>query len=164
MDKESSDERIKEHSSLLRQGAGHYANLCGVLAGFVAVIIVLVLTPGFFPKTEASILYEFMVILFSISAFGYIMTALLFISISITPLWHYKSLEKMKTDFAFGQALWLLFTLIFLGGVSVLSFSLGTFYVGIVVIIGVLFMAWYLIKEWWALARRPPPKKTKHVD
>jgi hypothetical protein len=155
---EESEDRIAERAALLRQGAGNYVNLCGVLAGFVAVIIVLVLTPGFFPKTSTSSL-EFTVVLLSISSFGYIMTALQFIYISSTPLWHYKSLEDMMKDYAFSQYLWTLFTAIFFGAAAVLSFSLGTIYMTIVALVALIGTARYLIVDWWALAKRTPKRQ-----
>jgi hypothetical protein len=150
---EESEDKIAERAALLRQGAGNYVNLCGVLAGFVAVIIVLVLTPGFFPKTNTSSL-ELTVVLLSISSFGYIMTALQFVNISSTPLWHYKSFEDMRKEYAFSQYLWTLFTAIFLGGVAVLSFSVGTIYMTIVALVALIGTARYLIVDWWALVKR----------
>jgi len=146
---------------MLRQGAGNYSNLCGVLAGFVAVIMVLVLTPGFFPRADASWLSEVVVIIFAITSMGFINTALLFIQISSTPLWLYKSLEDMKRDYAFSQALVVLFTLVFIGGVAVLTFSVGAIYMAFTAVAGFIFTASFLIKDWWALAKRPPPKRTK---
>ena len=159
MSEKSPEEKAEERASLLRQGAGNYANLCGVLAGFVAVIMVLVLTPGFFPRADTNVLSEFVVILFSISSFGYIIIALRFISISARPLRHYKSLESMRTEYAFNQALVLLFTVIFLGGVAVLTFSVGALYMAMTAFIGLFLAAMELIGSWWALAKRPPPKK-----
>lgn len=161
MSEKSPEEKAEERASLWRQGAGNYSNLCGVLAGFVAVIMVLVLTPGFFPKAEKSVLFELMIIFFTISAFGYIVTAIFFANISATPLWHYKSLGDMGKDYVFSQVLVFLFTLFFLGGVAVLNLSMGTFFVAIVVVVGLLFVASEVIRNWWALAKRPPPRKKK---
>jgi len=161
MSEKSPAERDEERASLLRQGAGNYSNLCGVLAGFVAVIMVLVLTPGFFPRADASWLSEVVVIIFAITSMGFINTALLFIQISSTPLWLYKSLEDMKRDYAFSQALVVLFTLVFIGGVAVLTFSVGAIYMAFTAVAGFIFTASFLIKDWWALAKRPPPKRTK---
>jgi len=96
----------------MRQGSGNYANLCGVLAGFVAVILVLVLTPEFFPEADSKIPFELVVFLFTISSVGYVNTALRFIAISHSALWEYKSLEDMDKDFYFAQALLLLCVLI----------------------------------------------------
>ncbi len=155
------EKKAEERASLLRQGAGNYANLCGVLAGFVAVIMVLVLTPGFFPKADANVLFELIVVLFSVSSFGYIMTALQFIGISTNPLWLYKSLDNMKRDFAFSQYLVTLFTEIFLGGIAVLTYSVGAFFMVTIAVVGFIFTAVYLIKDWWALAKRSPPRKQK---
>ena len=159
MSEKSSEEKNEEYASLLRQGAGNYAQLCGVLAGFVAVIMILVLTPGFF--AERSVVFEFVVILFSVSSFGYIMVALFFIGISTTPLWLFKSFEEMKKEFAFGQSLVLLLTLIFLGGASLLNVYFGAIYVAAVILIGFILILYYLVKDWWALAKRPPPKKNE---
>jgi len=161
MSEKSPEEKAEERASLLRQGAGNYSNLCGVLAGFVAVIMVLTLTPGFFPGARTNVLFEFTVILFTLSSFGYVITAIGFIHISATPLWRYKSLEDMRKEYAFYQALVLLSTAIFLGGVAVLTFSLGALYMAITAVAGLLLVMYNLIGTWWALAKRPPPKKTK---
>jgi len=156
---EAAEKKAEERASLFRQGAGNYADLCGVLAGFVAVIMVLVLTPGFFPKTDANVLFELVVVLFSISSFGYIMTALQFIAISTNPLWLYKSLDDMKKDFTFSQYLVVLFTVIFLGSVAVLAYSERALLMTTVAVIGIIGVARYLITDRWALAKRPPPRK-----
>jgi hypothetical protein len=154
----NSKDRAEERAALLRQGAGNYVSLCGVLAGFVAVIIVLVLTPGFFPKTSTNLL-EFTVILLSISSFGYVITALSFVNISSTPLWHYKSLQDMLKDYAFSQYWWVLCTAMFLGGIAVLTFSVGSIYMAIVSVVGLMVMVYNLIVDWRALAKRAPPKR-----
>ena len=161
MSEKSPEEKAEERASLWRQGAGNYANLCGVLAGFVAVILVLVLTPGFFPRADTNVVFEVILILFSISSFGLIFTALGFVDISSNPFWHYKSLEDMRKDYAFNQYLLVLFTTVFLGGVTVLTFATGAFLVALVALVGLLLIGRYLIRDWWALAKRPPPKKTK---
>lgn len=161
MGEKSPEERVEERAGLLRQGAGNYANLCGVLAGFDAVIMVLISTLGFYPKSGTGVLFELVVLLFAVSAFGYIYTAIFFVNISSTPLWHYESLEDMRKEYAFCQYLVVLFTAVFLGGVTVLNFAMGTLYVGVAVIVGLLLVASELIRSWWALARRPPPKKGK---
>lgn len=128
------------------------------LAGFVAVIMVLVLTPGFFPE-RGNLILQAVSILFSISIFGYLMDALLFLNISTTPHWRYESLAAMKKDFAFSQALLVLCTVVFLTGVTAMNFYLGAPYVAAVTFLGLLFVSYELIKDWWALARRTPPKK-----
>lgn len=157
MTEESSPESVQERVSALRQGAGNYVNLCGVLAGFVAVIMVLVLTPGFFPRTDTNLhALELVIFLLSVASFGYIFTALSFVNISFL---RYKSLKNMRKEFAFSQALFVLFTILFLGGVAALNFYAGTYYVGFFAVGGLLLTLYYLIKDWWALARRPPPKK-----
>lgn len=161
MSEKSPKEKAEEQASLMRQGAGNYSNLCGVLAGFVAVIIVLVLTPGFFPRADTDLLLELVVVLFSISSFGYVFTAVYFVGISAAALWEYKSLEDMEKDYHFSQASVFLFTLIFLLGIAVLSYSMGTVYIAITDVVGVTIIAIVLIRSWWALARRPPPKKMK---
>lgn len=158
MSEKSSEEKAEEYARLLRQGAGNYANLCGVLAGFVAVIIVLALTPGFLP-IETNPFFEFILILLSISSIGFIIAALAFINISSTPLWHYKSVGEMFKEYAFNQAMVLLLIIIFLGGVAALTFSMGSFYLTITVVIGLILATSYLIRDWWALAKRPPPQK-----
>jgi general stress protein CsbA len=117
------------------------------------------LTPGFFPKTDANVLFELVVVLFSISSFGYIMTALQFIAISTNPLWLYKSLDDMKKDFTFSQYLVVLFTVIFLGSVAVLAYSERALLMTTVAVIGIIGVARYLITDRWALAKRPPPRK-----
>lgn len=159
-----STEKAEERASLLRQGAGNYANLCGVLAGFVMVIVALFVTPLLtetFPPTGKIILFELGVTLLSIASFGYILVALSFIDISSTPLWHYKSIEKMKKEYAFNQALVTLFTSSFLGAVAVLTFSVGSFLMALATAVGCAATTSYLVKDWWALAKRPPPKKTR---
>jgi len=150
----------KEYARLLRQGAGNYVNLCGVLAGFVAVIMVLVLTPGFSPNTDTDVLFQLILILFSVSSFGFIITALGFVNISSTPLRYYKSLGDMAKEYAFNQYLVILNTAGFLGGATALNFYAGTYYVGLAVAFGFLAILYYLIRDWWALLRRTPPKKT----
>jgi hypothetical protein len=159
LSKKSEEERAEEHASLMRQGSGNYANLCGVLAGFVAVIIVLVLTPGFFPSANVSVLIELVVVLLTISSIGYIQTALSFIAISHSALWEYKSLEDMEKDFLFAQALLALFSVIFLGGIAALAYSRGALLMTTADSIGFLLLLTALIKTRWALAKRPRPKK-----
>lgn len=159
MDKKSPEEKVEEQASLMRQGSGNYANLCGVLAGFVAVILVLVLTPGFFPEADSKIYLELVVLLFTISSTGYINTALRFIAISHGALWEYKSLEDMDKDFYFAQALLLLFSIIFLGGLTVLAYSRGSLSMTITAFVGFMWLMVVLIKSRWALVKQPPPKK-----
>jgi len=159
MSEVSSEERAEAEAGLMRQGAGNYANLCGVLAGFVAVIIVLVETPGFFPKTDGSVVYELDLVLFTISVIGYIITAWSFIGISHKGLWDYKSYEDMAKDFDFCQALVVLFTAVFLGGVVVLSYSQGTVFMTVTAFVGFVIVVVSLIRSWWALTKRPRPKK-----
>jgi hypothetical protein len=159
LDGKSQEEKAEEQANLMRQGSGNYANLCGVLAGFVAVIVVLVLTPGFFQEAEASILVELVVVLFTISSIGYVFTALRFIAVSHAALWEYKSLEDMGKDFDFAHALLFLFNMIFLGGVAVLAYSRGALLMTVAGSVGFLLLLILLIKGRWALAKRPPPKK-----
>lgn len=150
----------EERASLFRQGAGNYANLCGVLTGFVAVILVLVLTPGF-SEEKGTFALEFVTVLFSISAFGYLVTALGFIHISSTSLQDYESIEDMRKNYAFNQVLVLVFTAAFLGGVVVLTFSVGSFYIAITVFVGLLLVVTEVARNWWILAKRSPPRKAK---
>ena len=152
-------EEDEEQASLMRQGSGNYANLCGVLAGFVAVIVVLVLTPGFFQEAEASILVELVVVLFTISSIGYVFTALRFIAVSHAALWEYNSLEDMGKDFDFAHALLFLFSVTFLGGVAVLAYSRGALLMTFAGSVSFLLLLILLIRGRWALVKRPRPEK-----
>ena len=143
----------------MRQGSGNYANLCGVLAGFVAVIVVLVLTPGFFQEAKASMLVELVVVLFTISSIGYVFTALRFIAISHAALWEFESLEDMGKDFDFAYALLILFSVTFLGGVAVLAYSRGALLMTLAGSVSSLLLLILLIKGRWALVKRPRPKR-----
>jgi hypothetical protein len=49
----------------------------------------------------------------------------------------------------------------FLGGVAVMTFSLGGFYLAAIASVGPILVAGFLIKDWWALLGRPPPRKTR---
>jgi hypothetical protein len=155
-----SDERAEEKARLMRQGAGNYASLCGVLAGFVAVIMVLVLTPGFFPEAD-SLLVELVVSLFTVTSVGYVFTAYTFIGISHRALWEYKSLEEMERRFEFDQALLLLFSAIFLGGVAALAYARGALLLTVTAFVAFLLLLEVLINSRWALTKRPRPEKTK---
>jgi hypothetical protein len=150
-------ERAEEEARLMRQGAGNYANLCGVLSGFVAVIIVLILSPGFYP--ELNMLSDFVLVVFFVSSLGYVTTAWHFISISHKGLWDYKSYEDMVRDFDQGAAAVGLSTMIFLGGVAVLSYSKGGILMTGAALAGFIFVAASIIRSLWVLARRSRPEK-----
>jgi amino acid transporter len=155
----SQEEKAEEQACLMRQGAGNYSNLCGVLAGFVAVIMVLVLTPGFFPTEHNDFLVELVVSLFTVSSIGYVFSAFRFIGISHMALWEYKSLEEMERSFDFAIALMFLSSAIFLGGVAALAYARGALLLTITAFVAFLLLLIILIKNTWALAKRPPPKK-----
>lgn len=155
---EASDE---EKAKLLHQGAGNYSNLCGVLAGFVSVILVLVLTPGYFSLAIVNIFFELIVIFFAVTIFGFLVTALGFINISSSSLQDYGSLREMKRQYAFNQALVHLFINVFLAGVVVLVFSMGALIMTIVVAVGLILSVTTQLKDWWALARRVPSQKER---
>lgn len=124
MNEKPSVEKAEEQASLMRQGAGNYANLCGVLAGFGMVMIVLVLTPGFFPQQSSNTL-EAVLILLGIACFGQIIAALQFIGISMNQAWIDKSLEEMDKDFDHAAALVPLFSAILLASIAVMAYAKG---------------------------------------
>jgi hypothetical protein len=150
-------ERAEEEARLMRQGAGNYANLCGVLSGFVAIIIVLVLSPGFYP--ELNMLSDFVLAVFFVSSFGYVATAWHFIGISHKGLWDYGSYEDMAKDFDRGAVMVALSTMSFLAGVTVLSYSKGGILVTGAALAGFIFVTALTVRSLWALVRRPPPEK-----
>jgi len=161
MNEKATVERAEEQACLMRQGAGNYANLCGVLSGFVAVIMVLVLTPGFFPTEHNDLLVELVVSLFTVSSFGYVFSAFRFIGISHMALWEYKSLEEMERSFEFAIALLFLFSAIFLGGVAALAYARDAFLLTITAFVAFLLLLIILIKNRWVLAKRPQPQRKK---
>ncbi len=132
---------------------------CGVLTGFVAVILVLTLTPGFVQERR-TLLFETMIVLFSISAFGYVVTAFGLIGVSASAPRDFETIEHMRKDYAFNQVLVILFTAAFLGGVVSLTLSVGSLYIAIVVSVGLILVASEVIRNWWALTKRVPPKRT----
>jgi amino acid transporter len=154
-------EKAEEQACLMRQGAGNYSNLCGVLAGFVAVIMVLVLTPGFFPTEHNDLLVELVVSLFTVSSIGYVFSAFRFIGISHMALWEYKSLEEMERSFEFSIALLFLCSAIFLGGVAALAYARGALLLTITAFVAFLLLLIILIKNRWALTKRSPPQRKK---
>jgi hypothetical protein len=158
MNEKATLEKTEEQACLMRQGAGNYSNLCGVLSGFVAVIMVLVLTPGFFPSEHNSLLVELVLSLFTVSSIGYVFTAFRFIGISHMALWEYKSLEEMERSFEFAQALLFLFSAIFLGGVAALAYARGALLLTITAFVAFLLLLIILIKSRWALAKRQRPR------
>ena len=161
MNEKATVEKAEEQACLMRQGAGNYSNLCGVLSGFVAVIMVLVLTPGFFPTEHNSLLVELVVSLFTVSSIGYVFSAFTFIGISHMALWEYKSLEEMERSFSFAQALLFLFSAIFLGGVAALAYARGALLLTITAFVAFLLLLIILVKNRWALAKHTPPQRKK---
>lgn len=161
MNEKSSEEMAEERAELCRHGAGNYANLCGVLTGFVAVMLVLVLTPGFM-KDQTTIGFGLTVFLLSISAFGFLITALRFIDITSAALRDYESVLEMRMDYALNQVVVLVFTATFLGGITAMTFSLGVFYMAFMMSVGLLWIAFEIFKARWVFTKSPPPQGTRH--
>jgi len=156
-------EMAEERAELCRHGAGNYANLCGVLTGFVAVMLVLILTPGFM-KDQTKIGFTLTVLLLSISAFGFLISALRFIDITSAALRDYKSLREMRIDYALNQVLVLVFMATFLGGITAMTFSLGAFYIAFMMSIALLWIAFEIFRARWVFTKRPPPPDTRHYQ
>jgi hypothetical protein len=163
MSEESAAEMAEERAELLRHGAGNYANLCGVLTGFVAVMLVLVLTPDFM-KDQTTIGFALTVLLLSISAFGFLITALRFIDITSAALRDYKSVSEMRLVYALNQVLVLVFTATFLGGITAMTFSLGVFYMALMMSVAFLWIAFEIFQARWVFTKRPPPPDTRHYQ
>lgn len=163
MNEKSVEEMAEERAELCRHGAGNYANLCGVLTGFVAVMLVLVLTPGFM-KDQTAIGFALTVLLLSISAFGFLITALRFIDMTSAALRDYKSVREMRLDYALNQVLVLVFTAAFLGGITAMTFSLGVFYMALIMSVALLWIGFEIFRARRVFTNRPPPPNTRHYQ
>jgi uncharacterized membrane protein len=73
-------------------------------------------------------------------------------------LWEYKSLEEMENSFDFAIALMFLSSAIFLGGVAALAYARGALLLTITAFVAFLLLLIILIKNRWALAKRPHHK------
>jgi hypothetical protein len=163
MNEKSGAEMAEERAELCRHGAGNYANLCGVLTGFVAVMLVLVLTPGFM-KDQTTIGFALTVLLLSISAFGFLITALRFIDMTSAALRDYKSVREMRMEYALNQVVVLVFTATFLGGITAMTFSLGVFYMALIMSVGLLWIAFEIFRARWVFTKSPPLPDKRHYQ
>jgi hypothetical protein len=163
MNEKSTVEMAEERAELCRDGAGNYANLCGVLTGFVAVMLVLILTPGFM-KDQTTIGFTFSVLLLSVSAFGFLVTAFRFIDMTSAALRDYKSVREMRIEYVRNQVLVLVFTATFLGGITAVTLSLGVFYMAPMTTIGLLWIAFEIFRARWVFTERLPPSDSRHYQ
>jgi hypothetical protein len=126
-------------------------------------MLVLVLTLGFI-KDQTTIGFALTVLLLSISAFGFLTTALRFISITSAALRDYKSSGEMRLDYALNQVLVLVFTATFLGGMTALTFSLGVFNMALMTSVGLIWIASEIFRARWVFTKHPPPPNHSHYQ
>ena len=71
---------------------------------------------------------------------------------------------EMRMEYALNQVLVLVFTATFLGGISAMTFSLGVFYMTIMISVGLLWIAYEIFRARWVFTKRPPPPDTRHYQ